>query len=182
MKGVMGMGNLPTPKKDAEENMQRLISQYGDSLLRFCFLYLHDIQLAEDAVQETYIKVYKNYDSFRGSCNEKTWVTSIAANVCKSQLRSSWYSKVLPGYDFVNEPAAEEPYFDDTLIKAIAELKPKYREAVLLYYYQELTVKEIAHALNLTESAVFVRLNRARKQLKNSLEGWYFNEEIKGSY
>lgn len=182
MKGVVSMGNLPASAKDAECNMQRLISQYGDSLLRLCFLYLHDMQLAEDAVQETYIKIYKNYGSFKGSCSEKTWVMSIAVNVCKSLLRSSWYSKVFIGYESIKEPSIEETYFDDTLIKAVTALKPKYREVVLLYYYQELTVKEIAHALSLTESAVCVRLNRARKQLKDDLEGWYFNEELKESY
>lgn len=162
--------------------MQRLISEYGDSLLRLCFVYLHDMQLAEDAVQETYIKIYKNRGSFRGSCSEKTWVTAIAANVCKSQLRSSWYNKIFPGYDFISTPGAEEPYFDDTLIKAISELKPKYKEVILLHYYQELTTKEVAHALSLTESTVCVRLTRARKQLKNALEGWYFDEELKKSY
>lgn len=97
-------------------------------------------------------------------------------------LRSSWYSKVFIGYESIKEPSIEETYFDDTLIKAVTALKPKYREVVLLYYYQELTVKEIAHALSLTESAVCVRLNRARKQLKDDLEGWYFNEELKESY
>lgn len=176
------MENLPAPDKDAESKMQRLISEYGDSLLRMCFLYLHDMQLAEDAVQETYIKIYKGYGSFRGECSEKTWVTAIAVNVCRSQLRSSWYSRVFPCCEFENEPAAEEAYFDDTLLKEITALKPKYKEVILLYYYRELTVKEIAYALGLTESAVCVRLNRARKQLKNALEGWYFNEEPKKSY
>lgn len=101
------MGTIPLPEKEAESEMQRLISEYGDSLLRLCFVYLHDMQLAEDAVQETYIKIYKNRGSFRGSCSEKTWVTAIAANVCKSQLRSSWYNKIFPGYDFISTPGAD---------------------------------------------------------------------------
>jgi RNA polymerase sigma-70 factor (ECF subfamily) len=69
--------------------MQRLIDEYGNSLLRMCYLYFHDLQLAEDAVQDTYIKVYQNRDKFKGACSEKTWITGIAINVCKSHLRRS---------------------------------------------------------------------------------------------
>ncbi|WP_141502369.1 sigma factor [Paenibacillus luteus] len=65
-------------------DMKRIIAEYGNSLLRMCFLYLKDIRLAEDAVQDTLIKVYKSYSQFKGHANEKTWIMKIAINVCKN--------------------------------------------------------------------------------------------------
>lgn len=158
-------------------DMHRLINEHGDSLLRMCFLYLHDLHLAEDAMQDTFIKVYQNWTKFRGDCTEKTWITSIAINVCRSKLRSPWFKKIL----LVNEPTQGNDYpgaiiEDDTVLNEISNLKPKYKEVVLLFYYREMRTKEIAKALSLSESAVCVRLSRAREQLRNKLKGWYFNE------
>ncbi|WP_324825362.1 RNA polymerase sigma factor [Sinanaerobacter sp. ZZT-01] len=170
------MEQYSVPKKEDEPDMERLIRQYGDSLLRMCCLYLHDLQLAEDAVQDTYIKVYRKWDTFKGKSSEKTWITSIAINVCKSRLRSSWYNMMLFRGEQEKEPFYEDKIKDDTILNEIAGLKPKYREVILLFYYQELKIKEIAAALRITESSATVRLSRAREQLRASLKGWYFDE------
>lgn len=168
---------------DEEQNnidMEKLMNLYGDGLLRLCYLYLHDWQLAEDAVQDVYINIFRKYKGFLGQSSEKTWITRIAINVCKSYLRTPWKKKVVYGdlnplWD--EEKEAEEAVFrDDTVILAIRQLKPKYREVVLLFYYQELKVKEIAGILGISESAVTVRLTRAREQLKGKLERWYLDE------
>ena len=157
-------------------DMQRLINEYGNSLLRMCFLYLHDIQLAEDAVQETYIKVYRNWKKFKGDSSEKTWITRIAINTCRSQLRSSYMKNLVLSEDIAAEPSYEDKINDDTVLNAVSDLETKYREVILLFYYQELKVKEIAGILGISESAVTVRLSRARNQLKITLKGWYFDE------
>ena len=158
-------------------DMHRLINEYGDNILRMCHLYLQDIHLAEDAVQDTYIKVYEKWGQFRGDCLEKTWITSIAINVCKSQRRSRWFKNRLHQTDVTNELGKEDPpIWDDSLLQEIVSLPPKYREVILLFYYQELKTKEIAIALHISESTVSVRLNRARQQLKKSLKGWYYDE------
>lgn len=170
------MKQFSVPNNDNSPDMQRLINEYGNDLLRMCYLYLHDLQLAEDVVQDTYIKVYQNWDKFKGKSSEKTWITSIAINACKSYLRRSWYKNLLFSSDITQEPYREEKINDDTVLKEISKLKPRYREIILLFYYQEMKTKEIAAALRITESAVTVRLSRARKQLKISLKGWYFDE------
>lgn len=158
-------------------DMRRLINEYGDSILRMCHLYLHDIHLAEDAVQDTYIKVYEKWGQFRGDCSEKTWIASIAINVCKSQRRSVWFKNRLLQTEVGSEQGQEDPpIWDDSLLQEIVGLPPKYREVILLFYYQEMKTKEIAAALHISESAVSVRLNRARQQLRKSLKGWYYDE------
>lgn len=169
-----------TDEQQKNIDMEKLIDLYGDELLRLCYLYLHDMQLAEDAVQEIYIKVYQGYQKFQGKSQEKTWITRIAINVCKSYLRSPWKQKIFYGdIETVwneNGKQQEMEIKDDTVIRAIYQLKPKYREVILLFYYQELKVAEIAQILGVSVSAVTVRLTRAREQLKSRLKGWYFDE------
>lgn len=57
--------------------MQRLIDSYGNDLLRLCILYLKDRHLAEDALQETYIKIWQKYSTYKCEANEKTWITRV---------------------------------------------------------------------------------------------------------
>lgn len=73
----------------AEDLLERMIRDYGDALLRTCYLYLKDYHLAEDAVQETFIKAMKHYGGFRHRSDEKTWLTRIAINCCKNMMRKN---------------------------------------------------------------------------------------------
>ena len=63
-----------------DQYLERLMQEYGDSIFRMCYLYLKDYHLAEDAVQETFIKAMKSYDSFAHKSIEKTWLILIAIN------------------------------------------------------------------------------------------------------
>lgn len=157
---------------ELEPELERMIGQYGDSLLRMCFLYLRDMRLAEDAVQDTFIKVYQHYVTFRGNSSEKTWIMRIAINVCKNYLRSSWWKRIDYTAALDQIPAAEAVQLeDDSLLVMIMSLPAKYREVILLYYYQELKIREIAVVLQLKESTVSVRLKRAREKLRIRWEG-----------
>ena len=76
------------------QTLNRLVEQYQTDLLRMCYLYLHDAELARDAVQETYLKAYRALDSFRGECGEKTWLMKIAMNTCRDLRRSAWFRHI----------------------------------------------------------------------------------------
>lgn len=77
MKVVTGPDSL------REQRLVRLMDLYERELLGLCSLYLRDIHLAEDAVQETFFKAYQAMEEFRGECGEKTWLTRIAVNTCR---------------------------------------------------------------------------------------------------
>ncbi|NUU62094.1 sigma-70 family RNA polymerase sigma factor [Paenibacillus agri] len=158
--------------REVHPDMKRIITEYGNSLLRMCFLYLKDIRLAEDAVQDTLIKVYKSYSQFKGNASEKTWIMSIAINVCKNYQRSSWWRRIDGSANLENIPSEQHEIEDTELIVQIMKLSPKYKEVILLYYYQDLKIKEIAEILKAPESTVAVRLKRARGILKTKLKGW----------
>lgn len=70
----------PDNAGEREQIFERIVAQYQQPLLRMCYLHLSDRTLAEDAVQETFIKVYRSLDTFQGQCSEKTWIMKIAMN------------------------------------------------------------------------------------------------------
>ena len=165
------------PCESKEEKITRIMAQYGSHLKRLCFLYLRDEHAAQDAAQETFFKVYKHLDSFRGDCAEKTWITRIAVNTCRDMLRTAWFRRidrrVTP--EDLDKPD-ETPTPDRTVSEAVMRLPARYREIILLYYYQNMNTSEIAQALRVSVNTVKSRLLRGKEKLKNELEGWYFDE------
>lgn len=155
--------------------VESLMRQHGDSILRLCFVYLGDYHLAEDAMQETFLKAYRGYGRFRGDSGEKTWLTRIAINVCKDIKKSAWMRRVNRGISLTDipEPAVPPVEADDTLITAVMALPGKLREAVLLFYYMGLPAAEVASALKIALPTVYKRLDKAQSILKTELEGWY---------
>jgi len=161
----------------SEMELERMVAQYGDGLLRVCLLYLKDYGLAEDAVQETFLRAYRSYHKFEGRSSEKTWLTAIAINVCRTMLRSPWQRRNA-GEEALEQLKAEDPDLPDpTVARAVMRLPRDLRVAVILYYVQELKIREIAQALEVPQATVSSRLNRARKRLRAELKEWYFDEE-----
>ena len=174
------MSNIKGP--DSAQNhdceFERLVHEHQKKLLRMCYLYLRDKTLAEDAVQETFIKVYRNMQSFRGESSEKTWLMKIAMNTCHDIHRSNWFKMIDPRYTPDMLPEASEPFDqkEEDLVAEIMQLPLKLREVILLYYYQDMTVTEIADSLGISQSSVSGRLKRGRDKLRILLERRDINE------
>ncbi len=158
---------------ESRPDIERLVGAYGTALLRIAFLYLKDDHLAEDAVQETFLKAYRTHQRFRGQSSEKTWLTSILINTCKDMLKSAWrrHTDLSATMDEAALPTTgdAEPDENTQLLQFVMRLPPKLMDVVILFYYQDASVKETAAALNLSQGAVRVRLNRARAELKKAL-------------
>lgn len=151
----------------------RLVQEYQVPLRRMCCIWLKDAALAEDAVQETFVKAWRAALSFRGECSEKTWLMRIAVHVCWDMRRSWWFRHVDRSVrlEHLPEPAVPFEERDDTLVRAVCALPAHQREAVLLYYYQDMTLTEIAQVLEVAPSTVKRRLDSAHKALQRKLEG-----------
>jgi len=173
----LSMEVFPDTVRPAQE-LDRLVEQYQVAVLRTCYLYLHDRSQAEDAVQETFLKVYRNLGSFRGECSEKNWIMKIAMRVCYDMNRSGWARffnrRVTP--EMLPEASVPFEELDDALASAMMRLPVRLREVILLYYYQGLTVNEIAEVLGITQPSVSNRLKRGRDKLKTALEGRELDE------
>lgn len=169
---------VQAPDKEKELRLTRMFTQYGDQLTRLCYLSLGDLAMAEDAVQETFVKAFRHMDSFRGESGEKTWLFAIAINTCRDFRRTAWFSRIDRRVTPEDLPEAAVPFTaaDDTLMRAILKLKPKYKEVILLYYYQQWKLSDIAGALSLPVNTVSTRLRRAREMLRPQIERWYFDE------
>ena len=155
--------------------LEDIVKRYETPLKRMCFLYLRDLSLAEDAVQETFLKAYQAADTFRRESSEQTWLMRIAINTCKDMLRGRWFRFVDRRKALEDLPEASVPFEanDDTLIKEVMALPSKYRAAILMTYYWNLPATEAAEALGIASSTLYVYVSRARKMLKTRLEGWY---------
>jgi len=152
-------------------NMEELISLYGDDILRLCLLYLGDRQLAEDAFQETFVKAWRRKDTFRGESSIKTWLSRIAVNTCRDMLRRGWFRlmKRSEPIESLFALAAPQEEARADVRDAVLALPGKYREVIVLYYDQEMTLKEIAETTGMTVNSVSTRLRRARALLRKAL-------------
>ena len=178
-KGVAGLErpHLSAEAKDAA--LTRLMETYGTHVLRVCFLYLHDHALAQDAAQTTFLKAWKSLDRFRAEAPEKTWLITIAVNTCRSILRSREFRMYAHGADPENiaKPSVDAVIPDGTVARAVLALPTKYREVIILHYYQSLPTTDVARVLRIPEPTVRTRLYRARHMLEPMLKGWYLNDE-----
>ena len=160
------------PAITTEERLERLVDEYQLSVLRLCYAYLHDQQLAEDAVQETFLKVYRALDTFRGESSERTWIMKIAANTCRDMLRTGWFRYIDRKVKLDQLPEAAVPWTeqDDSITEAVMKLPFRLREAVLMYYFEGLSEEETANVLGISRKGVASRLRRAKEKLKNDLK------------
>lgn len=161
------------PDNERKAKLCALMERYERDLLRMCCVYLRDAAMAEDAVQESFIKAYKAMDTFRGESSEKTWLYSIVMNVCRDMRRLAWYRYVDRRIDFERLPAAVAPASEVSiaLMTEVMRLPRKYMEAVWLHYYEDLNLREIGQLLGVTPSAVGHRLEKAKRMLRSALEG-----------
>jgi len=167
------------PNNSREEALAHMVAQYETTLLRTCYMYLRDRGLAEDATQETFLKAYKALDAFRGDSSEKTWLMRIAMNTCRDMKRNVWFRYIdrrmeierLPPPAWTDEFAEE-----DALTQAVLKLSAKHKEVILLYFYQDMTMREIAEALGISVSAVGKRVKNACNKLKKMLGKEDFDE------
>ncbi|MBM4764402.1 sigma-70 family RNA polymerase sigma factor [Bacillus sp. B15-48] len=163
-----------------EAALVELMNQYGDYLLRTALLFLKDQQVAEETVQDVFITAYEKINQLTDSSKLKSWLTSILVNRCRTEMRKrSWKQRLLSlnMFDFTQQDdlflGPEEHLFalaeNQHLTKAIHALDYKYREVIVLFYYNEMKITDIAEFIQTKENTVKSRLARGRSLLKDSL-------------
>lgn len=166
--------------KDVNDvEIEPLINEYGDYLYRLCYTYTKDFQVAEEIVQDVFFKFYQTQDQFKQQASLKTYLTKMSINKCYDYLRSWKHKRIVIKEVFqISKQTVEQDAIKDEeeelLFQAILNLPIKYRESIIFYYYEELSVQEIAQLCNLPKSTVKSRLQRGRAALKQVLneEEW----------
>ncbi|MBQ2930109.1 MAG: RNA polymerase sigma factor [Clostridia bacterium] len=152
------------------QEMLRLMDEHSAHLIGMCTLLLRDTHLAQDVVQETFIRAWKKGRLIHET--ERAWLTRVAVNLCRDEQRSRWFRhvdrRITP--EELSIPA-DAPDADNDLLERVHQLPAKEREAIVLHYWNDMAPEDIAHMLNIDRATVFRRLARGRKRLKLEMEG-----------
>mgnify|MGYP001337965660 CR=1 FL=1 len=165
--------------KKQNHDIESLIEDYGNDVLRIAYMYVKDTHTAEDMFQEVFIKVNKNLGKFKGNSSIKTWIIRITINTCKDYLKSAWNKRVVPIKDYQQDNIVSDSDFKeieskdtaDMIKETVLGLPDKYRDVILCVYYGDMSIVEAAEVLDIAEGTVKSRLYRARNKLKPILEG-----------
>ncbi len=172
-------------KEEKDLLLEKVMIEYGNELVRLAYSYVKDTESAKDVVQNTFIKCYKNLDTFRNEAHIKTWLYRITINECKDYLKS-WNYKMVQVKSFINEtaksilPSTErtviDKYENEEIRDTIFSLPKVYREVIYLYYYESLKTEELAKVLDIPVNTVKTRLRRAKQRLEPMIREAKLNE------
>lgn len=167
-------------------DLKEYMYQYTEHLIRLSYYYVKDLQSAEDIVQEVFIKFYNNQHYYEERGEVKAFLSQMTVNKSKDYLKSWTYRKVQLQntlFSFADKRSSDELVRKDEqaiIGEAILQLPIKQREVLIHYYFNEMTIIEVACILSIPESTVKTRLRRGKELLRNQLIGieWeaLFNE------
>lgn len=154
-----------------QEAFNRAAAAHQDMVYRIALHQFANPADAEDAVQEVFLRLYTRQEPFAGEEHLRRWLMRVTVNVCKDALKSPWRRRV------ALEELPETPVFQKEnqreLYQVVMGLPEAYRTVLYLFYYEELTTREIGEILGLRQTAVTTRLARGREKLKQQLgEEW----------
>ena len=162
------------------EPIEVLINEYQRNLFAAAFSICKNAEDANDVVQETFIQYYTSKKEFEDEQHLKAWLIRVAVNKSKDITRSFWRrNKVNLLPEELPEKSLESCMYpvEMRLFDEVMRLPEKTRIVIHLYYYEDMSVREIAHILMSTEGAVKMRLSRGRNMLKASLQEEWSDDE-----
>ncbi|ALC92630.1 RNA polymerase subunit sigma [Bacillus sp. FJAT-18017] len=160
---------------------KKIMDLYGERLTKLSFNYTKDWNLAEDIVQDVFITCYKEYEDIHKIVFFKAWIFRVTINKCKDYLKSSIFKRVVlnsnllifsKSPDLSPEMALLKSNEERFLSSCVLALPVKYREVIILYYYEELSIEEISEILKINSNTIKTRLKRARMKLEVLMERW----------
>ncbi|MEH7245407.1 sigma-70 family RNA polymerase sigma factor [Neobacillus niacini] len=172
---------LETTQFNPTETLESIMNEYGSEIKRLVYSYIKNPCDADDVTQEVFVTVYRKLHTFKGKSTLRSWVYAIAINKCKDYLRN-WkvrnimlkgrLEQYLKTTDYPNTPEQHilGKIEEKQLLNQVLSLPIKYREVIILFYFVEFSVNEIADSLSINQNTVRTRLNRGRRKLKNIIE------------
>ncbi len=150
--------------------------RYQDTVYRIALHMFASVPDAEDAVQEVFLRLYLRQEPFESQEHLRRWLIRVTVNLCRDILKSPWRKRRVP-LNALPDPPTFDRQEELELYQVVMSLPESHRTVLDLYYYEDLSTKEIAELLGLSQSAVTTRLGRARARLKDALkEAWQDGE------
>jgi RNA polymerase sigma-70 factor (ECF subfamily) len=157
-------------KRSYQQAFQRLLDLYSSKVLRMAVVLLKDDGRAEEVTQDIFLKIWRTLPDFDGRAAVSTWLYTIARNTCLSALRSESYRKTMPLDRFPEPTVPNTAPRDIALDQGLSRLSEVQREVIMLFYFEDRTVDEVAQMLDLPIGTVKSHLHRARRALSEMLE------------
>lgn len=155
----------------SNQEIEHVVETYSDTLLRLAMHHVSDIAQAQDIVQDVFIKYIKSNKDFIDIEHEKAWLLRVTINTCNDYHKHWWQKKRSPFP--IN--ASTNKQNDSNILEEIKKLSKNQRNAIYLFYYEEMSTKEIASLFKVKEGTVSSWITRGRQKLKTILEqgGWH---------
>ena len=156
------------------EWLTHLMNEYGDRLTKLAYTYIKDVGKAQEIVQDVFVTCYEQYEKVRQIEKIKPWLYRVTINRAKDVLRSTWVKRVLLhnalAHEQITSNLTEETILQNdeqtTLFHMILALPVKYREVILLFYYEDCSIDDIANTLKVNSNTIKTRLKRGRSLLE----------------
>lgn len=156
----------------SEEETNRAIERYSDTVRRLCAVHLKNRADTEDIFQTVFLKYVLNSVSFESDEHEKAWFIRVTINACKDLLKSFFRSRTVPLDELLEQPAEMAPDYQDVW-DAVLSLPQNYRDVVYLHYFEGYTAPQISRVLGKNVNTIYTLLTRAKQMLREKLGGDY---------
>lgn len=168
-------GDVSDEKEAQNREVAGILDQYGNSILRLAYSYLHNESDAEEVLQDTMIRFLQKAPSFESEQHQKAWLLKVAANLSKNRID---YNRMRNTDELDEELISEERSDLSFVWEAVKALPVRYREVIHLFYYEGYQTAEIAAILHENEATVRSHLKRGREKLKDVLKEAYDFDKI----
>ncbi|MCR8848496.1 sigma-70 family RNA polymerase sigma factor [Rossellomorea sp. SC111] len=166
---------------DRDAWLETIMDESGERLTKLAYNYVKDWSLAEDIVQDVFVTCFRHYEKIDEITSFKAWIYRLVINRAKDVLKSSAFKRVVMNSSLYSLFTSKEPLPEMSLVKrseeeilsrSVLDLPVKYREVIILYYYEECSISEMVNVLGMNVNTIKTRLNRGRNKLKNRMERW----------
>ena len=161
-------------KADVNVRAAEILDTHGNAILRYAYSYLHNMEDAEEVLQDTLVQFLKTAPAFESEAHEKAWLLRVAGNLSKNRLA---YNAVRAADELNDELVAENDL--SFVWQAVRDLPEKYRAPVHLFYHEGYSTRQIAKILQRGEATVRSDLHRGRALLREILKEAYDFDEIR---
>lgn len=155
----------------SEDELNRAIDRYSDTVKRICLIHLKNNADTEDIFQTVFLKYVLSSVVFEDDEHEKAWFIRVTINACKDLLKSFFYTHTVSIDELHEQLSTSLSDSNSEVIEAVLKLPEKYRKVIYLHYYEGYTAPEISEILGKNVNTIYTYMQRARQMLKKELGG-----------
>ena len=161
-------------REQMNERAEYLLDNYGNSIMRLAFSYVHNKEDAEEIVQDSILQLLRAKPVFENTKHELSYLMTITSNISKNKIKyNARHATVELNEEITSDQTADKSDDHSFILEAVAKLPVKYKEVIHLFYCEDYSTAQIAKILKMNESTVRSNLSRGRDKLKTILKEEY---------